>query len=160
MRTFGATYLLTGVIVLACSSENQTPPNNPPVDSGSPIDVTTTDTGSTPDGGGAPDGTGDGGSKVVKFKRHAIDPMLAGPAYASVEDLDKDGKKEVIISSFGTLTTMIPSGQVRIYKQGANLDTWTAEAVVPESEGVKFPNQSTIFDLDGDGDLDIIVPSG
>jgi hypothetical protein len=55
---------------------------------------------------------------------------------------------------------MIPSGQVRIYKQGANLDTWTPEIVVPESEGVKFPNQNSIEDLDSDGDLDILVPSG
>jgi hypothetical protein len=153
MKTVGAAYLLAGVIVLACSSEDQT--NNPPAtDSGTPADS------APPDGGPLSDAAGDAGPRETKFKRHAIDLMLPGPAYASVADVDKDGKPEVIVSSFGTLTTMIPSGQVRIYKHGANLDTWTAEALIPESEGVKFPNQSTIEDLDGDGDVDIIVPSG
>jgi hypothetical protein len=117
------------------------------------------DSGTTSDANGS-DAKADGGSGEVRFKRHTLDPMLAGPAYASVADMDNNGKLDVIISSFGTITTTLPPGQVRIYKQGDTLDAWTVETIVPESEGIKFPNQNTVADLDNDGDLDVLVPAG
>jgi hypothetical protein len=132
----------------------------PGLDSGSSSDGAGTVDGGATDSGSTADSNGSKSDGGTTFKRHTVDPMLAGAAYASVADMDNDGKPEIIVSSFGTISTNIPSGQVRIYKRGADFDTWTAEIVVPESEGVKFPNQNSIDDIDSDGDLDILVPAG
>ena len=164
MKTRYSLVALMGAALGVACSDDTPAPTPPGQDSGSPSDSGgTVDTGTTDDSGPDADSSGlknDGAPTNAHFKRHTVNSMLAGAAYASVGDMDKDGKPDIIVSSFGTLGTSIPAGQVRIYKQGANLDTWTAETVVPESEGVKFPNQNSVDDLDGDGDLDILVPAG
>src|SRR5689334_5738310 len=151
-------FVLGAAVTAACSSDNQGvgPGNLSGMDAGTSADAASGDgNGGTVDAGGS---KRDGGE--VRFKRHTVDPSLAGPAYASVADMDHNGKADLVISSFGTIAGSIPSGQVRIYKQGDNLDAWTVETIVPESEGVKFPNQNTVDDIDGDGDLDVLVPAG
>jgi hypothetical protein len=51
-------------------------------------------------------------------------------------------------------------GTVTLYRRGASLDAWTASPIAAAQDGVIFPNQPTIADVDGDGDDDVIVPSG
>jgi len=80
----------------------------------------------------------------------------------TVADLEGDGSLELVVSAFGTIGLGgAPSGEVKVYARGAGLAMWTErEVVIPSSAGVKFPNQTRALDLDGDRDLDLIVPYG
>ena len=51
-------------------------------------------------------------------------------------------------------------GTLQVYRPGANLGDWTKVTVFDATAGIVFPNQSTVADVDGDGDQDLIVPSG
>ncbi len=135
-----------------------------PRDAGPPVDAGAADAGAAdagpPSDAGAPPDAGTGGS--ARFRRHTVDGMLAGPAYVAIADVDGRGGPELVVASFGSLGIGgVPSGQVRVYARGADLSQWTlASTPLPESSGVKFPNQPTVVDVDGDLDLDLIVPTG
>ncbi|MBN96055.1 MAG: hypothetical protein CL928_18600 [Deltaproteobacteria bacterium] len=95
------------------------------------------------------------------FHYYTIDAASDGPAFADVGDVDGDGTLDVIIASFGSVGFNIPAGEVNLYTMGESLsDPWTKEAILPESEGVVWPNHVELHDLDDDGDLDLMVPSG
>jgi hypothetical protein len=96
----------------------------------------------------------------VAFSRHTVAHTDAGPAFAAAADLDGDGRPELVVSMLGQASGFPPrlgQGRVVIYSQGASLDDWSARDLV---SAVRFPNRPTITDVDGDGDLDVIVPSG
>lgn len=101
-----------------------------------------------------------GGS--VRFRRFAVDAMSAGPAFVTAADVDRDGRLDLVVSRFGAITGLtLPAGEVSVYtRAGASLDAWTRRVIVPASENVRFPNHVTVGDVDGDGDMDAIVPSG
>ncbi len=111
-----------------------------------------------------PDGdTPDAGSTTtVTFTRHTVDGDAGGPAFVSVADLDGNGKLDLVVSRFGTAGGMtMPDGQVTMYEWGADLSAWSvADEIVTTAEAVKFPNHTSLADLDGDGDLDVVVPAG
>ncbi|MCB9570529.1 MAG: VCBS repeat-containing protein [Kofleriaceae bacterium] len=92
----------------------------------------------------------------VTFTRHTVDDAADGPAYVAVADLDDDPALELVVSSLGK-SGFPPVGSVAIYDRGADLDSWTRTVIDP---GVGFPGQPTIVDVDGDDDLDVILPSG
>ncbi len=50
-------------------------------------------------------------------------------------------------------------GAVAVYTQGADLDTWTQSIIYPVATTglLGFPNETVLRDMDGDGDLDIMV---
>lgn len=104
----------------------------------------------------APDAPG--GVAVHGFRRYTIDPHADGPAYARVATIA--GKPAVVVSAFGHPTTRLTGGTVTAYTRGASLDAWTATPIVATADDVIFPNEPTIADVDGDGDDDVIVPSG
>jgi hypothetical protein len=119
---------------------------------------TDTDTDSDTD----TDTDSDAGADITpeSFTRHVVDDALDGAAWASVGDVTGDGKADLVISSFGTLLGSMSGGSLTIYKAGADLDTWTEIAVASSDGQLKYPNQTTLADLDDDGDLDIIAPAG
>ncbi len=49
--------------------------------------------------------------------------------------------------------------QLRSIREGANLDTWTQSIIYPIGTTglLGFPNETVLRDMDGDGDLDIMV---
>jgi hypothetical protein len=111
------------------------------------------DANTTPDAGTPP---------KVNFKKYTV-AMGTGPtgaegaAYVSVADLDKDGKTEIVLSAFGAFQGL-NGGDLNIWEMGADLGKWTKTTTL--AAAVKYANQTRIDDLDGDGDLDVMVPSG
>jgi hypothetical protein len=91
---------------------------------------------------------------------------IDGAAFVSVADMNQDGLEDLIVSGFGRVTSnadstvTVGNGTVSIYLQGASLGCWEMQAVMTEKDGAAFPNHASAEDVDGDGDLDIIVPFG
>jgi hypothetical protein len=90
------------------------------------------------------------------FNRFTIDVDIDGPAWVTPADFGDDGSIELVVSSFGDATNLF-SGEVRIYSRTGSLDEWQFETLLSD---VQFPNQTSVVDVDGDDDLDILVPCG
>lgn len=98
------------------------------------------------------------GVSVHGFTRYTVDPHADGPAYAAFATVG--GQRALVVSGFGHPTTRLLGGTVTAYVPGGGLGAWTATPIVAAADGVYFPNQPTVADLDGDGDDDVLVPSG
>jgi len=98
----------------------------------------------------------------LTFTRYTVDSNAIGPAYAAVADIDGDGKLDIVVSQLGERRgASVPKGQVTVYKrEGTSLGAWKRSDIVGVSGGVKFPGQPTLADIDADGDLDMLLPSG
>ncbi len=120
----------------------------------------TTTPGDPPDAASAVDAppTPDAKTGPATFRRHTVATEANGPAFVAVAPLG--GKPTLVVSAFGHATANLPAGTVKTFTPGADLDTWTSTTIVPDGDKVLFPNQPTMVDLDGDGDLDALVPSG
>ena len=126
-------------------------------------DIGTTDTSGTTDTGGTMDtgGMDTGSTGGVTFTRHTIDDMADGPAYLEPADVNGDGHIDLISARFGpTGGLSAPIGSVVIYYGDGTLTGWTMEELIPTSDNIAFPNHPVAHDLDGDDDIDIIVPIG
>ena len=100
---------------------------------------------------------------ALAFDRTVMDANANGPAFVTVDDLNGDGKYDLIVSKFGQVdmaTFTIPNGEVTAYLQGDSLTDWTTLDIVTEEDGIIWPNDVTLYDIDSDGDLDAVVPGG
>ncbi|MEI6125489.1 MAG: VCBS repeat-containing protein [Pseudomonadota bacterium] len=107
-------------------------------------------------------------SVATKFTRHTVTGItpdnstatgFPGASYLTIGDIDNDGKKEIICTSGvgldGDIYSGGETGAVAIFKRnGSGLDSWT-QAVINQT--FAFPNETELRDMDGDGDLDILV---
>jgi hypothetical protein len=99
----------------------------------------------------------------LKFKRWTVADGVTGAAYNTIVDVDGDGRKDIVVTSFGSKLAM--AGQIQVfYNKGTGTfgeKGWKKESVVSlPTEYVCFPNEVTAADIDGDGDLDLFAPSG
>ena len=89
----------------------------------------------------------------------------SGPQYTSIADITGDGQPEIVVSRLLSVPTPNPlnslSGGVTVHAFDGDLSTWLpADNVVLAGDRVLYPGVTLPVDLDGDGDLDVIVPSG
>jgi hypothetical protein len=98
------------------------------------------------------------GTPVIhpNFEMQVIDSDPQNPAWLNVGDIDLDKVPELIVSVFHN-SGPLGTGHVSIYKQKNG--AWVRE-ILPNSTGTPFPNDTTLADVDKDGDMDIILPFG
>ncbi|HUT76334.1 MAG TPA: FG-GAP-like repeat-containing protein [Polyangia bacterium] len=94
------------------------------------------------------------------FTVYTVDTTLEGPSFASVADVDGDGLDDLVVSAFGPAVSLQMPGTLAVYLNGGDLDSWTRDDVFTASTTLKFPNGTTLADLDEDEDLDIVVAGG
>lgn len=99
-------------------------------------------------------------ASAPSFDRETVDPSLTGAAFAVAADVLGGPAPELVVSAFGRIVNgqPIPNGSVGVYERDG--DGWTRHEVVPSSEGILFPNEPAVSDVDGDGDADVVVPGG
>lgn len=94
----------------------------------------------------------------VTFAVHTVDAAVPGASFVIAADALAGHGDELVVSAFGK--PVGGPGTVSIYQQGANLDTWTKTPVVTAADAIKFPNEATVADINGDGKADVVVAGG
>ena len=96
------------------------------------------------------------------FTRYNVDTAITGAAFTTVGTVFA-GEQDIVTSGYGPVRRQPADrsgGTLQLYRPGATLDDWTKVTVFGPEAGIILPNATTVADVDGDGDNDIIVPSG
>lgn len=93
------------------------------------------------------------------FKRFVADSNPMNPAFVTVDDLDEDGKLDMIVCQYGASTNLSMTGRIDIYWGTGKVNQWTRQQLNICGD-IKFPHPVKVADLNGDGIKDIVVPGG
>ena len=87
--------------------------------------------------------------------------QLPGAAFSTIGNLDRDRAREIVATSFGKVSGFGPTagGTVATYDRNRK-GRWVRRDVIRPEDGIQFPNEPTLADVDGDGRTDIIEPGG
>ncbi len=97
----------------------------------------------------------------LKLTRHTALAGVCGPAYTAAGDVDGDGLTDLVLAAFGQQDGVsVPNGTLSLLRGTGEPGRWEPEPIFDASEGLKWPNDPVLHDLDGDGDLDVIVGLG
>lgn len=106
---------------------------------------------------------------TIRFTKHIVKDPQQSAAFIDVHDFDKDGVKEIVLS---TLVEFLPPGPpnatargaLRIFKSDSGeLDgPWSEETIISTTdiEGFPFINTPQVMDVNQDGHDDIVVQTG
>lgn len=160
------------------ATDDTDPPDTGGADSGDDTgsdtgrDDTGSDTGGGDSGGGDSGDTDDTDPPVPRtvtvagltWTVHTV-ATPSGPQYTSVVDVDGDDQLDIAVSRLLSVPTPNPlnslNGGVTVHAFDGDLSTWLpADDVVLAGDRVLYPGITLWSDLDGDNDLDALVPSG
>ncbi|MBM9461593.1 VCBS repeat-containing protein [Nocardioides sp. zg-536] len=99
--------------------------------------------------------------EATVFSRVDVD-TVPGASFTVVGEVFA-GEKNLVVSGYGALNSSgAPQGggTLQVYRPGAYIGQWTKVSVITPGDGIVFPNQVTLTDMDGDGDTDLLLPSG
>jgi hypothetical protein len=92
------------------------------------------------------------------------DPLMSS-GFLDVRDVNGDGNLEIIHSTLmeegSAQDPASAKGAIRVFSMGNTIhDSWNEEVVLPVSSNLPFLNDPQVFDVDGDGHMDILVQQG
>ncbi len=93
------------------------------------------------------------------YVRYTVSETVMGAAFAVVADIDGDDHDDIVVSAYGSDINNKP-GYGSIFKGSGNLENWTEEAYFGVGEGLRFPTEPHVEDIDADGDKDILLQGG
>lgn len=106
------------------------------------------------------------GLKPIKWNVYPIKNEQQSAAFVNVHDLDKDGKKEVLLTTLreaGNGFSVPFVGALRAFNASTkDLTTaqWTEKLLLSTQEKIGFVNEVLVMDVDEDGQDDLLLPTG
>ncbi|MCX5790582.1 MAG: VCBS repeat-containing protein [Elusimicrobia bacterium] len=96
--------------------------------------------------------------RILAAEAIPLDTAGGKPAFLSFADVDGDGSPELLASQFAG-SGPLGSGRLDLYRMRRPKDpsSFARETVMAD---VRFPNDASVDDVNGDGKPDVIVPSG
>lgn len=94
----------------------------------------------------------------ITFTTYVVDAALPGAAFVVNADVVGGPEEELIGTGF--VNAAGGPGYVSIYERTGGLGSWSRTDVVTPADGIRFPHEPAVADLDNDGDADFVLPGG